>query len=152
MKLLVRFLSEIDIDAGIKSGLFCPIHQFSNSIAGEQESEKYFAKQNELIIDLESRMQKLYGERVFVSDNVWLAELLKIEIGADELNKGFPLAILDFLNHWRSTNCVNVAVYSGSLHDKGNSYLGRMLIGGKGITIEESLKELVKDCLGIVLP
>jgi hypothetical protein len=50
------------------------------------------------------------------------------------------------LDH-RSPYCIGLSVYEGNLQDEGRPYSGRILISGRGITAEESLKALLEQRL-----
>jgi len=143
-------MAEAGIDEGIRTGAFFRINAFAETTEGQEAGQVYFDRQMALIRDLERRMTEKYEDRVFVSDNVWLGEQLKIEVGANEISREFVALILHFLMDHETLNCVCIAIYSGSLHDADNTYMGRILIGGGGITIESSLEALVQERLGIV--
>jgi hypothetical protein len=145
----VQFMAEGRIDEGIRTGVFFRINAFEGTKDGQEAGQVYFDRQITLIRDLERRMTEKYGDRVFVSDNLWLGEQLKIEVGANEISKEFIAVVLHFLMDQKTLNCVCIAIYSGSLHDVDNTYMGRILISGRGITIESSLEALVEERLGI---
>jgi len=109
--------------------------------------ELFFQAQTKLISDLEQRLRDAYGNRAFVSDNIWASEKLKVEIGSDEISNQLIRLILRFLLDHRSAYCVGISVYAGRLGNAGSAYMGRILISGRGIAIEDSLKALCEERL-----
>jgi hypothetical protein len=142
MNKLIKFICESDIDEGFGKGTFFRLHSFPKTAEGRHAEKAHLEKQTKLIEQLERCLQDLYGDRVFVSDDVWLGEILKLEIGSEDLAKTLLVTIGKFLLEQRSSYCVSVTVYGGSLHDKGELYMGRILISARGIVVEDSLKVL----------
>lgn len=144
---VIEYCSEAEIDNGISSGRFCRTHKFPESSEGRREEDLYFSRQNEFIMDLERRLKGAFGDEVFVSDNVWPSELLKVEVGSSAVTRKLIATVLRFLKENRCSSCVNVVVYEGALGDAGQRYIGRVLIGPRGMVVEYSLKELLQGIL-----
>jgi hypothetical protein len=145
----IQYCSEAEMDEGMRRGKFFRVRRFPETPEGEETEKKFCDDQYALIQDLERRLEEVYGERAFVSDNLWPSEKLKVEIGSNEISNHLIATILRFLLDHRSLYCVGVSVYEGSLQDQGCPYLGRILISARGITVEDSLKTVLEQRLRI---
>lgn len=144
----IQFYSESEMDEGIRNGRFFRIHRFAATPEGQRDEELFAQAQDKLILDLERRLREAYGNAAFVSDNLWPSEKLKVEIGSDEVSKQLMRLILQFLMDHRTTYCVGLSVYAGNLENSGTPYMGRILISGRGIAVEDSLKAFFEERLG----
>jgi hypothetical protein len=147
MKVLehIHYYSEEEMDEGMRKGKFFRIRRFPETPEGQQEGEQFCDDQSKLIAELERRIQEVYGERVFVSDNLWASEKLKIEIGSNDVTASLFRLLLRFLIESNEHYCIGLSVYHGNLQDPGNEYMGRILISGRGIAVEDSLKAFFEE-------
>jgi hypothetical protein len=143
---LVKFCTEAQIDEGIKGAKFFSVHRFSDSHEGESNGMAFLDAQRNLIDEFTNRMKHHYGDRVFVSDNLWCSEFMKVEIGKRDVSNGLMVVILQFLKGHKGRYCVILAVYD-DLHVKGSEYFGRILVSGRGITVEETLKDFFQNMI-----
>jgi hypothetical protein len=141
----VQYYSEDEMDERMQKGKFFRIRQFPETAEGQRKEEQFFDEQSNLIAELEHRVQAVYGERVFVSDNVWASEKLKIEIGSNDVTASLFRLLLHFLLEKNKHYCIGLSISQGSLQDAGSDYLGRILTSGRGIAVEDSLKAFFQE-------
>jgi hypothetical protein len=133
------------MDEGMQKGKFFRIRHFPETAEGQRKEELFFDEQSNLITELEQRVQAVYGERIFVSDNVWASEKLKIEIGSNDVTASLFRLLLHFLLEKNKHYCIGLSISQGNLQDAGSAYMGRILIGGRGIAVEDSLKAFFQE-------
>ncbi|MCW5552482.1 MAG: hypothetical protein KIS67_10050 [Verrucomicrobiae bacterium] len=129
----VILLTEEQIDDGIETGRF-------NRIVDDDEQNQHGLRVDRLNIALEKLLCTKYGENmVFVSDNVWSACSLGIEVGLRIVNVKLISELLEFLN----TNCPDFSIKCG-VYDPDLSantpYCGRFVLTVAQLAIEETLR------------
>lgn len=135
MKIL--FLSESEFDLGIHEGRF--FKKFE-SLSDETDEEIYRLGRH-----LQEVLSKEFGKsHIFVSDEVWLAYYLTVEVTANVFQINFVLYLLKFLKQQERDYCVGVTIYGAPKlgQGAGKTYLGRIFLSNQEIVVENSVQQL----------
>jgi len=133
----IHYYTEKEMDDNIRKEHYFRIFKFTK----KTEEAIFIAKQASIIAKLTTLMETKYGKDVFVSDNLWPNESLKLEIIDTVFSSTLINDILSFLILEAREYCIGIAFYH-ELEIGGSTYLGRMLISLREIAVEIPLRKI----------